>query len=216
MLEKLNHVNKDIKEDMSNLHIAALSLVEEAIKNIQEALNAKSQEELQKVMSKVTGQDGVPEYKKTTDAHIGILMHDGYLPDVDILGTDGTPIKDKILKSPGIKATEKEIEEYGKALQKFLVENKDNHIRYVYTYDGMNDDQSSGYIHTLENGRMVIRIVTTENFKAHEMDESQRAIKLRNERTQNKEQETEMHVTNVDTKNAHNQLELPPERKKKK
>ena len=81
----------------------------------------------------------------------------------------------------------------------------------------MDDNQSGGYIHTLANEtegtdgtrtneRAIIRIVTTDAAKKHEMEESERAIQNRKGRINEATQDTELHVTNIDAIIAHDQL----------
>src|SRR5208283_4352786 len=94
------------------------------------------------------------------------------------------------------------------AIEALIKDPNVKHIRYVYTDDeSINNAQSSGYIHTIEGGRMITRIVTTTEAREHEKSESELAVQIRNKRIKDGKAGTDTHVTNEDTLEAHKILE---------
>ena len=134
-----------------------------------EALKAgNDRESLQKLVSGITGDEINASSKRIMYDHILGLVSRGQMPQVDLFDAQGKRIGHMDLKT---NVSDEEMKAYdaefkGKVNQLEKDGTKVAHIRFVFTDNGISADESGGYIHLLDNGTLITRILTTEVSRA--------------------------------------------------
>ena len=204
---------KKTQENITNENARDLTLAEVIIKLAKDALLAGDDKAaIERINLFINGEGAINKIQ--TDRKIETLIALGHLPEVNIFVTDKDGNKQRVDMAARTAITSEGAADYKAELDQLLGRlesegNKIGHIRYVYTDDAMNHDDSGGYISETKDGVVISRIVTTNEARAHELREVDLAIEFRDQRVEQEKKDgktnVETHVTNEDTIKAHEQ-----------